>query len=224
MQGVKMSVHVKSSSQKENILAAAAQLFAHQGYHGTTTREIARLADVSENTIFRHFDRKEDLFWSALRSKCSALKLRRDVVDGMAEGGTPEVVLPKIIEYFTDILNYSPELVRLIAVALLEMQWKADLFCAECLAPAFTTINRYLETVVEAGRVRKLDPTMVTAALTTMVLVYPWFSRHTVPGESRYPDSRAAERAYTAFWLEVLEPRPGMHDSESRRIGAGFTR
>lgn len=57
-----MQVPVKNSAQKDAILAAASQLFARQGYHGTSTREIARLADVSENTIFRHFDRKEDLF------------------------------------------------------------------------------------------------------------------------------------------------------------------
>jgi len=85
----KMPTPVKSSTQKEKIVAAASQLFARQGYHGTSTREIARLADVSENTIFRHFDRKEDLFWSALRTRCSAIKLRRDMVEGMAESNAP---------------------------------------------------------------------------------------------------------------------------------------
>ena len=53
-----MPMTAKSSSQKDKILNSAAQLFARQGYHGTSTREIARLADVSENTIFRQFDRK----------------------------------------------------------------------------------------------------------------------------------------------------------------------
>src|SRR3974377_1387183 len=109
-----MQVPVKNSTQKDSILAAASQLFARQGYHGTSTREIARLADVSENTIFRHFDRKEDLFWSALRSRCSAIKLRRDMAEGMAEGVAPEVVLPKIIEFFTGILNYLTETDRLV--------------------------------------------------------------------------------------------------------------
>jgi hypothetical protein len=121
-------------------------------------------------------------------------------------------------------LNYSPELLRLIAVAMLEMQWKADLFCDECLAPAFNAIGKYLGTVVANGSVRKVDPTMVTAAMTTMVLVYPWLSRLTSSGESRFPDSRAAERAYTAFWLDVLAPRPGMRESEPGQIGSGFGR
>lgn len=146
-----MPLQVKNSNQKEKIVAAASQLFARQGYHGTSTREIARLADVSENTIFRHFDRKEDLFWSALRTRCSAMKLRRDMVEGMTEGDAPEVILPKIIEFLGDILNYSPELLRLIAVALLEMHWKADAFCDECLSPAFAAISKYLALNVQNG-------------------------------------------------------------------------
>ena len=217
-----MQVPVKNSTQKDAILGAASQLFARQGYHGTSTREIARLADVSENTIFRHFERKEDLFWSAFRSRCAAIKLRRDMTEGMAEGVALEVILPKIIEFLTDILNYSPELVRLMAVAMLEMQWKADLFCDESLHRLSIQSAKYLAMIVEKGKVRKVDPTMVTAAMTTMVLVYPWMSRHASPGESRYPDSRAAERAYTAFWLDVLAPRPGMRESEPGPIGSSF--
>lgn len=213
-----MQVQVRNSTQKERILAAASQLFARQGYHGTSTREIARLSDVSENTIFRHFERKEDLFWSALRARSSAMRLRRDLVEGMTEGDGPDVILPKIIELLADILNYSPELLRLIAVALLEMQWKADVFCDEFLSPVFSAINKYLEMSVRNGRVRNLDPTMVTAALTTMVLVHPWLSRHTSSEETKYADGRAAERAYTTFWLDVLLPRAATNERQS-----GFT-
>jgi AcrR family transcriptional regulator len=198
---------VRNSAQREKIVAAASQLFARQGYHGTSTREIARLADVSENTIFRHFERKEDLFWSAVRARCSAVKLRRDVVEGMAGGETPDLILPKIVEFLSDILNYSPELLRLIAVALLEMQWKADIFCDECLSPAFSAIGNYLAMNVQKGRIRNLDPTMVTAALTTMVLVHPWLSRLIDNGNLSYSDNREAGRAYSRFWLEVLTPR-----------------
>ncbi len=202
-----MPLTAKSSSQKDKILNSAAQLFARQGYHGTSTREIARLADVSENTIFRQFDRKEDLFWTVLRTRCSAIKLRRDLFEGMTEGHAPEVVLPKIIEFLSDILNYSPELLRLIAIGLLEMQWKADIFCNECLSPAFSAISKYMAANVQNGKVRNLDPTMVTAALTTMVFVHPWLSRLINDNELSYSGDREAGREYSRFWLDVLIPR-----------------
>ncbi len=214
----------KSSTQKDKILNSAAQLFARQGYHGTSTREIARLADVSENTIFRHFDRKEDLFWTVLRTRCAAVKLRRDVAEGMIEGHTPEIVLPKIIEFLSDILNYSPDLLRLIAVAMLEMQWKADIFCDECLSPSFTAINKYMSAHLRSNRIRNLDPTMVTAALTTMVLVHPWLARHTAQEPAKYTESRTTERAYAAFWLDVLSPRGTNQEKEPGQHAGGASR
>ena len=51
-----MPVTPKRSVRGDKILQAAGKLFARQGYYGTSTREIARLAGVSENTLFRHFD------------------------------------------------------------------------------------------------------------------------------------------------------------------------
>ncbi|MGB3137973.1 MAG: helix-turn-helix domain-containing protein [Nodosilinea sp.] len=41
------------------ILQAALKLFARQGYGGTTTRELAKVAGVAEGTLFRHFENKK---------------------------------------------------------------------------------------------------------------------------------------------------------------------
>jgi AcrR family transcriptional regulator len=203
-----MPIATKNSERTDKILQAAAQLFARQGYHGTSTREIARLADVSENTLFRHFDHKEDLFWSALRSRSAALKLRRDLLEGIAEGDDPEVVLPKIIDLLVDTVIFKPELLRLIAVAFLELHWKTEPFCQEYLSPLFSAISHYVEMNVESERLRNLDPTMVTAALVTTVMAHAEISRLIDGGKLSYPGSREAASAYTKFWLDVLTPRP----------------
>jgi len=45
-----------SESQTRNrILQAAQKLFASQGFDGTTTRDLAKLAGIAEGTMFRHF-------------------------------------------------------------------------------------------------------------------------------------------------------------------------
>ena len=46
----------------QRIHDAARQLFAERGYGSTTTREIARLADVSETLLFRYYGDKATLF------------------------------------------------------------------------------------------------------------------------------------------------------------------
>jgi hypothetical protein len=74
--GHKMPVISKSSATTDKIIEAASKLFSRQGYHGTSTRQIAQLAGVGENTLFRQFDHKEENFWSNLRYHWSGLKLR----------------------------------------------------------------------------------------------------------------------------------------------------
>ena len=198
---------LKSSVRTDKILQAAGKLFARQGYYGTSTREIARLADVSENTLFRHFENKEELFWASLRSYSAGLKFRQDVQRGITQCDSPEAVLPKLIEMLADTVNYRPELLRLIAVAFIELHTKADEFCQEQLSPVFSTINHYLEMNIRSGRIRDLDPTILTSALTMTVLTHPGIYNLIDGNRPAYSNSLEAHRAYARFWLDLIVPR-----------------
>src|ERR1700675_4248037 len=87
----------KNSECNSKVIEAATQLFARNGYHGTSTREIARLAEISENTLFRHFEHKEDIFWSTLTANLSSFRIRKELLEGMNRGEEPEIVLPRIL-------------------------------------------------------------------------------------------------------------------------------
>src|SRR5262245_40748213 len=47
--------------KKQAILAAALDLFAVKGYHGTAVPEIAEAAKVGAGTVYRYFQSKEQL-------------------------------------------------------------------------------------------------------------------------------------------------------------------
>jgi TetR/AcrR family transcriptional regulator len=51
------------------IASAALGLFARRGFKGTTTREVARAAGVSEALLFKHFPRKDSLYRAILEMK-----------------------------------------------------------------------------------------------------------------------------------------------------------
>lgn len=51
---------------RQKLLSAALELFVVNGYELTTTKEIAKLADVAEVTLFRHFTSKSNLFVETL--------------------------------------------------------------------------------------------------------------------------------------------------------------
>jgi AcrR family transcriptional regulator len=196
----------RPSEVRGRIVDAAMALFSKQGFHGTTTREIARLADVSEVTVFRYFEHKDDIFWCALQSSFSSIKPRLNSLGRSSEGETPEVVLPEIVCLLVDVATFSPELVRLIAVALLELRGPAVAVCREHLTPLFSAISDYLAKNIENGKVRNLNPSIVTAAIALTVIAQPELSRLVDGSPLSHLDGREAINEYSAFWLDVLVP------------------
>src|SRR5947207_5724912 len=56
-----------SDERRKAIVAAAVPLFARRGFAGTTTREIAEAAGISEALLFKHFPTKQLLYGEILR-------------------------------------------------------------------------------------------------------------------------------------------------------------
>lgn len=66
MQQPAPKVRVKRGTAQQHLLDAAQQLFADRGYRGTTTKDIAQKAGVSENLIFRYFKSKSELMLASV--------------------------------------------------------------------------------------------------------------------------------------------------------------
>ena len=201
----------KKSQRRDKIVRAAGRLFAYQGYHGTSTRQIAHLANMSENTLFRHFDDKESLFWWTLRSHFAELDFKEELLDKIASGQSPEVVLPKILELFADTASYRPELLRLAAVAFLEMHPKGEAFIQECLSPALLAISKYLDASIKDGKIRDLDSTTVTAALMMTALTHTEIAQ-LIDKNKPLLNHQERNRAQARFWLEMLAPKMPSHE------------
>lgn len=55
-------------STKDLILSTAKDMISEVGFHKMTTASLARRADISEGTIYRHFESKEDILQHILDS------------------------------------------------------------------------------------------------------------------------------------------------------------
>ncbi len=53
---------MSSEERRADIIKAVRKVFADKGFDGTTTRELAKAAGVSEALLFKHFPNKEALF------------------------------------------------------------------------------------------------------------------------------------------------------------------
>ena len=63
----------KKQQTRQLLTDTARQLFAARGFENVSVSEIARVADVSEATVFNYFPTKEDLVYSGLEQFESAL-------------------------------------------------------------------------------------------------------------------------------------------------------
>jgi AcrR family transcriptional regulator len=66
---MKPTVRMSSDDRRRGIIRAVRRVFVEKGFHGTTTRELARAAGVSEALLFKHFPSKEALY-AAIQLSC----------------------------------------------------------------------------------------------------------------------------------------------------------
>lgn len=72
---------LSGAARREQILAAAAEVFGRRGYTGTTTDQVARAAGISQPYVVRMFGSKETLFIEVLeRARLALLSAFREVV------------------------------------------------------------------------------------------------------------------------------------------------
>src|SRR5262245_24589940 len=64
------AIRLDSDERRKMIVAAAVPLFARKGFAGTTTKELAEAAGISEGLLFRHFPSKKLLYGEILQLGC----------------------------------------------------------------------------------------------------------------------------------------------------------
>src|SRR5918999_3883172 len=72
---------LSAEERRREIVRVAVKLFSQRGFRGTTTKEIAQAAGVSEAIIFRHFATKDELYSAIIDDKSC---------EGMGFGRTDE--------------------------------------------------------------------------------------------------------------------------------------
>ncbi|MGI8640062.1 MAG: TetR/AcrR family transcriptional regulator [Pyrinomonadaceae bacterium] len=64
-----ITTRMAGDERREQICQRAMRLFSDKGFSGTTTKEIAHAAGVSEAMVFRHFANKDELYAAILDHK-----------------------------------------------------------------------------------------------------------------------------------------------------------
>jgi len=114
-----MSTTNKPNTKKERILNAALKLFSQQGYHATTTKEIAAEGGVAEGLIFYHFGDKRKLLLYLVNNFSFVTQLQENAA-GLSMLPTEEALFQYGLAYLRFLrtnmdylmLIWSPELIK----------------------------------------------------------------------------------------------------------------
>jgi AcrR family transcriptional regulator len=198
---------VQNTNGTENrIVEAAVQLFSRQGFAAGSTHEIARLAGVSEVTVFRHFPRKRDLFWAATESRLRRLRISKELRGRLESDENPRTAVPGIVALLVETLHHQPETIRLLYLSLFELDHGADRILRKHLVPLFQPLREYLARCVSKGLIRDFEPGITALGLAALIAVHQGLQSVLTEGDISCATTDEAVATYSAFWMTAMLP------------------
>ena len=172
MEGAAGGARMAGEERRSQILAVAVSLFSNRGFRGTTTKEIAHAAGVSEAMVFRHFATKDELYAAILDYKvCSGEKfdpnkLAADAIKSKDDRAVFESLALEALNHY----EKDPEFQRLLLHSALEKHQLAQIFFNEFVRPVYEFLGRYIRERQREGAFVEVDPTVVVRCFLGMVL------------------------------------------------------
>jgi len=167
---------MKGDERRGQILATAVNLFSRNGFRGTTTKEIAQAAGVSEAMVFRHFANKEALYAAILDDKGCREGVAKfpwenneQLIRAMDEKNDSEVFYQIGISALTKHQSNLPFL-RLIFYSALEEHELAERFFGDFIERIYDFIGDYIRTRQADGAFRELEPRVAVRAFMGMLI------------------------------------------------------
>jgi AcrR family transcriptional regulator len=199
-----------SNGTANRIVEAAVQLFSRQGFAASSTHEIARLAGVSEVTVFRHFPRKKDLFWAATESRLRRLRISKELRERLEGDENPRTAIPGIVAMLVETVQHQPEMLRLLYLSLFELEHGAERILRKHLVPLFEPVREYLSRCASQGLIRDLEPGVATLGLAASVAAHQGLQHVLASDNIPYANTDEAIAAYSAFWMKALVPESAL--------------
>ena len=156
--------YAKGVAKRDEILEAALEVIAREGYRGASVKELADAVGLSQAGLLHYFDSKDELFTAILR--------KRDEVDSRRFGAMDDdAPLERIRDGFVDVVRHNaevPGLVQLfsrLAVEAGDPEHPAHAYFAERTDALRRTFADALERQQQQGRITDRVPAETLARI-----------------------------------------------------------
>ena len=159
-----------AEARRTQILMGAAQAFVEKGFHKATTKEIAKAAGVSEGTIYNYFDTKRELL-VALIDTVITDSLKRIIFENPPKN--PRELFKAIMrDRFQLAQEKGPAIIPVVAEVFSDVELRKLLY-QRVLTPIAGYLEQYVQTHIDSGQFRQIDPLVVTRAMMgALVMTY----------------------------------------------------
>jgi TetR/AcrR family transcriptional regulator len=163
-----------ATDRRNQLIEVAIDLFSRKGFGGTTTKEIAAAAGVTEAIIFRHFATKQDLYRAILDARCAEgdaeawFSESKQFMDANDDEGLFRALINLIIQCKRE----DPRFERLMLHAALEGNELAMMHHNQFALPIGARLVEYVARRQEEGAIRQFDPKAVIFAVAGIAQFY----------------------------------------------------
>ncbi|HUO60614.1 MAG TPA: TetR/AcrR family transcriptional regulator [Candidatus Acidoferrales bacterium] len=215
-------VHRFSAEDRRNqILDVATDLFARQGFQGTTTRAIAERAEVNEAIIFRHFPNKEVLYRAVLEKNARESGIAGTVREILDRDGDLRQSMVEIAATMLRKRIESPTFTRLFLYSALEGHELSNQFLRSYVSLAIANVGDFLRKSMERGLVRRGNAVLMARCFFGMMTHY--ILLHDLFGGDRAwaydPEAIAAD--IVDVWIDGVLPQGSPQKKYSRKRRKG---
>jgi AcrR family transcriptional regulator len=162
--------------RRGQILSTAVNLFSRNGFRGTTTKEIAHAAGVSEAMVFRHFANKEALYAAILDDKGCREGVGRfpwennDLLKKAVEEKNDFEVFYQIAVSALNKHQSSVAFLRLLFYSALEEHDLAERFFGDFIERVYDFIADYIKKRQLDGAFREMEPRVAVRGFLGMLI------------------------------------------------------
>ena len=187
--------------RRRQIVDAAAKLFIENGFHRTTTRQIARASGVSIGSLYEYVNSKEDVLYLVCQSIHA--EVERGVAEAMARASGARQVLAEVIREYFLVCHRMSDFILLIyqETRSLPTMWRKRVLANELRISGI--LVEVLAGLVSSGSVPPLDDdTIELLAHNISVLGHMWVFRRWFL--SRHYSLESYIRTQTEFILGMI--------------------
>lgn len=158
----------EENDTRQRILAAAGSVFTKNGYSRATTKKIAKAAGISEVTLFRHFESKENLLKETMEAYGAPFIVR--TIDSRLTGDYRKDML-MMGNVFVRTMMEKADTIRFVIGEAGHFPHISKLF-SRMPAQMWRMLAQYLQKQMDAGVVRKLHPEAAAQTFFGSIFVY----------------------------------------------------